>query len=110
MNSFWRSLLLKNEVPHPEFIRGLKKGIWAYAISKGGEQVVGIRERLIGKVMEEIDRELKGIIAKVMRCQNGMVAVFDAQGEQLLYYQGLWDKKKDLILEDKPINVVVERL
>lgn len=110
MNSFWKDLLQKDEVAHPEFIRGLKKGIWAFAVWKGGEHVVGIQRRPIGEVMKEIDRELKGVIAKVIVANNNMVVVFDETGEQLPFYQGHWLEKRDLILADKTLDVQVEKL
>ena len=41
-----------------EFIEGVIAGIEAYAVSKDGEQVVGIMREPLKKVIEEVKREL----------------------------------------------------
>ena len=46
-------------------------------------------------------------IKNVVRWMNGMVMVFDIEGEQIPEYQGRWDEMKDIILRDKPESVEV---
>ena len=49
------------------------------------------------------------MIAAVYVFANGMVMVFDAQGQQLPQYQGTWTERRDVILRDLPADVVITR-
>ena len=42
------------------------------------------------------------MIKAVIRCQNGMVMVFDKKGEQIPEYQGRYEEVKESILKDAP--------
>ena len=42
------------------------------------------------------------MIKTVFRCQNGMVMVFDEDGEQIPKYQGMYEEVKESILRDAP--------
>jgi hypothetical protein len=41
-------------------------------------------------------------ITTVIRWQNGMVTVFDEEGEQIPMYQGRYDEHREAILRDAP--------
>jgi hypothetical protein len=47
-------------------------------------------------------RKDKAIISSVMKAENGVVLVFDARGEQIPEYQGLYQTVKPRILKDAP--------
>ena len=42
------------------------------------------------------------MIQNVIKFQNGVVIVFDQDGEQIPEYQGHYDQVRDLILRDAP--------
>jgi len=42
------------------------------------------------------------MIQQVIRFGNDMVIVFDEKGEQILEYQGHYDRVRDMILRDAP--------
>ena len=46
------------------------------------------------------------MIKTVIKCQNGMVMVFDKKGEQVREYQGQYHKVKETILKDAPSNAI----
>lgn len=48
------------------------------------------------------------MIANVTRFVNGMVMVFDENGQQLHEYQGRWEDCRAAILRDKPADVRVD--
>ncbi len=48
------------------------------------------------------------MIAGVIRWVNGMVMVFDEEGQQLPGYQGRWKDMREKILHDKPSHVTIE--
>jgi len=46
------------------------------------------------------------MIKSVIRADNGMVLVFDEQGEQIPEYQGQYEEVKPRILKDAPPKVI----
>ncbi len=42
------------------------------------------------------------MIRTVIKCPDNMVMAFDEKGEQIPKYQDLYDKVKDIILNDSP--------
>ncbi len=46
------------------------------------------------------------MIRTAIKCQNGMVMVFDEKGEQLTEYQGQYEESKARILKDAPLNAI----
>ena len=46
------------------------------------------------------------MIKTVIRSQNNMVMVFDESGEQVPEYQGQYERVKESILKDGPIDAV----
>jgi hypothetical protein len=48
----------------------------------------------------------KKMIKTAIRCQSGMVMVFDRNGEQLPEYQGQYREVKESILKDAPPDAI----
>ena len=46
------------------------------------------------------------MIKTVIRCPNNMVMVFDEKGEQIPEYQGQYEKVKESVLKDAPLDTV----
>ena len=46
------------------------------------------------------------MIKTVIRCPDDMVMVFDEQGEQIPEYQNQYQKVKESILKDAPLNAI----
>jgi len=46
------------------------------------------------------------MIKTVIKCQNGMVMVFDKKGEQVPEYQGQYLEVKESILKDAPSETI----
>ena len=46
------------------------------------------------------------MIKTALKCQNGMVMVFDKMGEQIPIYQGQYESVKESILKDAPPDAV----
>lgn len=46
------------------------------------------------------------MIETIIRLENGMVMVFDAEGEQIPEYQGKYEEVKGSILRDAPPDAV----
>jgi len=44
------------------------------------------------------------MIKTVIRCPNDMVMVFDEKGEQIPEYQGQYEKVKENVLKDAPLD------
>ncbi len=65
-----------------------------------------------GRMYVDIDRLNKEgiiVIKTIIRLKNDMVIVFDADGEQVLEYQGLYKDVKGSILKDAPPEAVFAR-
>ncbi len=50
------------------------------------------------------------MIKTVIRCPDDLVMVFDDEGEQIPEYQGQYQKVKQSILQDAPLNAVFAHL
>jgi len=79
----------RSKNPSPEFlinVLDIKHQIWTegYKAGRGDRQA----------------------IKTVIRCQNGMVMVFDKKGEQIPEYQGQYEEVKEKILKYAPLNAV----
>ena len=46
------------------------------------------------------------MIKTIIRCPNGMVVVFDEKGEQIPEYQDRYEKVRESVLRDAPLNAV----
>ncbi len=46
------------------------------------------------------------MIKAVIRSQNNMVMVFDESGEQVAGYQGQYERVKECILKDAPVDAL----
>ena len=46
------------------------------------------------------------MIKTVIRCPNNMVMVFDEKGEQIPEYLGQYEKVKESVLKDAPLDTV----
>lgn len=68
-------------------------------MSKGENSYLGFLDDRVG-------RKCRQIIKSVIKTQNGMVLVFDNNGEQVPEYQGQYKKVKVHILKNAPPDTV----
>ena len=81
--------------PYPEFLIDEVSGI----------EVPDIRHKIWAEGYKA-GREGRQVIRSVIKAENGMVLVFDDEGEQIPEYQGQYAKVKPWILRDALPNAV----
>jgi len=85
----------KSKNPYPEFLIDEASGV----------EVPDVRHRIWAEGYQ-VSRNDRQVIKSVIKTQNGMVLVFDDNGEQIPRYQGQYERVKSRILKDAPPSAV----
>ena len=81
--------------PYPDFLVDEASGI----------EVTDNRHRIWAEGYQA-GRRNRPVISSAIKAENGIVLVFDARGEQIPEYQGLYPKVRARLLRDAPPNTV----
>ena len=85
----------KGKHPYPDFLIGEVSRV----------EVPDTRHKIWGEGYKA-GKQDRQVIKSIIRAQNGMVLVFDQQGEQIPEYQGQYEKVRLHILKDAPPGAV----